>query len=743
MALTGAEPDVQRMVAEYDRRRQLFVDGFNALGLPTFEPRGAFYAFPDITSTGLSSDQFSERLLFEQQVAVVPGDAFGPSGRGPRPGLLRHQLRAARDGPRAHRPVPGQPAAGDRAVRGRHRHRDPRPAADGVQDVLRLLHRLRRRRRRTPGPAPSASACRARCRSSTGAPWSTSWRPASPSAARCPEVTRWDRKNYFYPDLPKGYQISQYDLPLASRGRLTFDTSAGAVIVGITPGPPRGGHGAAHPRRRRPTGGAISLVDFNRSGMPLMEIVTEPDIHTAEAARRYAEELRLLLLAIGASDAAMENGQMRVEANVSLRPRGSEPFGTRVEVKNMNSFRSVERAIDLRDRAAGGSPRRRRGRCVQETRGWDDDARRDVPHAAPRRTPTTTATSPSRTCRRCGRSRPGWTRSGPRLPELPAARRARYRDDLGLSPYDAAVLTAEPAAGRLFEGTLAADPSLKAKTVANWVTGESCGSSSPRARRRPAGSRDRPGAAGPPRGAGRGGRSLGHQRQARCSRRTPATGPRSTRSSSAWACARSTTRRRSRRSSTVCSPPPRAASRTTRRQGRRCSGFLVGQVMTASRGQANAAGRAGRSSSGASAEGGLTAWGRWTSSCCSSSARSALAARRCGRAWGSWAALAGAAGAGGQPARGTTAGAGGRPPADAGAVERGPDGGRAAQARSSRWGALGGRAASSCSSWPSRCGRADGAAASAAPQLAVLDGRAAVHDDRAGPRRGRSAPPPS
>ena len=155
-----------------------------------------------------------------------------------------------------------------------------------------------------------------------------------------PITTRWDRKNYFYPDLPKGYQISQYDLPLASNGRLAFETSSGQFTVGI-----RRAHleedTAKLIHATTPDGRKVSLVDFNRSGVPLMEIVTEPDIRTAEGARRYAEELQLLLRAIGVSDADMERGQMRVEANVSLRPRGTETFGTRVEVKNMNSFRSV------------------------------------------------------------------------------------------------------------------------------------------------------------------------------------------------------------------------------------------------------------------------------------------------------------------------------------------------------------------------------------------------------------------
>jgi len=143
---------------------------------------------------------------------------------------------------------------------------------------------------------------------------------------RRPATTRWDRKNYFYPDLPKGYQISQYDLPLASHGSLTFETTGGRS---------RSGSRALTWRRTpqaRPCGGrrrhAVSLVDFNRAGVPLMEIVTEPEIRTGEQARRYAEELRLLLRAIDVSDAEMENGQMRVEANVSLRLREPSPSGS-------------------------------------------------------------------------------------------------------------------------------------------------------------------------------------------------------------------------------------------------------------------------------------------------------------------------------------------------------------------------------------------------------------------------------
>src|SRR5206468_9764478 len=196
-------------------------------------------------------------------------------------------------------------------------------------------------------------------------------------------------------------------------------------------------------------GRPVSLVDFNRSGAPLMEIVTEPDVRSAEQARRYAEELQLLLRTIGASDADMERGQMRVEANVSLRPRGTEPFGIRVEVKNMNSFRSVERAIayEIGRQAtaldAGET-------LTQDTRGWNEDRgttyvmrSKDDSHdyryfPEPDLPPLTVGDELLRQIRAT-------------LPELPSARRARYERELGLSAYDAAVIVAEPAAAGLFD----------------------------------------------------------------------------------------------------------------------------------------------------------------------------------------------------------------------------------------------------------------------------------------------------
>ncbi len=287
--------------------------------------------------------------------------------------------------------------------------------------------------------------------------------------ATTPAATRWDRKNYFYPDLPKGYQISQYDLPLAAHGRLRIETSAGPFEVGIQ---------RAHLEEDTAKlihatdldGRRISLIDFNRSGAPLMEIVTEPSIRTAEQARRYAEELQLLLRTIGVSDADMERGQMRVEANVSLRPRGTEPFGTRVEVKNMNSFRSVERAIAFEiERQAVALDA---GEVLtQDTRGWDDNrgvtyVMRSKEDSHDYRYFPEPDLPPLRVA-------PAWIEAvRVALPELPAARRARYVEDLGLSAYDAGVIVAQPDLALAFEAIRAAGPGLAAKEVANFVTGD-------------------------------------------------------------------------------------------------------------------------------------------------------------------------------------------------------------------------------------------------------------------------------
>ncbi len=287
--------------------------------------------------------------------------------------------------------------------------------------------------------------------------------------AAIPERTQWERKNYFYPDLPKGYQISQYAIPLAAYGRLAVATSDGPFTIDIRRAHLEEDTAKLDPRRvdRRRHRRGPRLVDFNRSGAPLMEIVTEACIRTAEQARRYAEELQLLLRAIGASDADMERGQMRVEANVSLRPRGTEPFGTRVEVKNMNSFRAVERAIAYeigRQGAAldGGTP------LVMETRGWDD-GRQATYRMRSKETSEDYRYFPEPDLPPLAVDTAWIERVRAALPELPAARRARY-EGLGLSAYDAAVLVADPGMATAFEAILGAG-TVPAKEVANFVTG--------------------------------------------------------------------------------------------------------------------------------------------------------------------------------------------------------------------------------------------------------------------------------
>ncbi|MBI2640093.1 MAG: Asp-tRNA(Asn)/Glu-tRNA(Gln) amidotransferase subunit GatB [Candidatus Sungbacteria bacterium] len=183
-----------------------------------------------------------------------------------------------------------------------------------------------------------------------------------------PQFSQFDRKNYFYPDLPKGYQISQYEHPLVKGGWLeVIKKDGGLKKIRITRVHLEEDTGRLiHDAKKD-----VTLVDFNRAGVPLMELVTEPDLRDGEEARLFAEELRAVLRFLEASEADMEKGEMRIEANISLRPAGYEGFGTKVEVKNINSFRFVEDAIAYEikrqsDVLAGG------GKVVQETRGWDE-----------------------------------------------------------------------------------------------------------------------------------------------------------------------------------------------------------------------------------------------------------------------------------------------------------------------------------------------------------------------------------
>ncbi len=279
------------------------------------------------------------------------------------------------------------------------------------------------------------------------------------------EAVRFERKNYFYPDLPKGYQISQYALPLCANGRLTVPVTAEGtdVAIGITRA-----HLEEDTARLLHGGRGHTLVDFNRAGVPLMEIVTEPDVRSPAQARAYGETLRDILRYIGASDGDMETGSMRIEGNVSLRPMGSSEFGTKVEVKNLNSFRSLERAMEF-EVTRHAEALERGERLTQETRGWDENAGRTLSQRSKEEAndyryfpePDLPPLRPSG----------AWVselRAG--LPELPAARRARYVHTLGLSEYDAGVITADVQLADYFDGVVAAG--VSAKAAANWVTGE-------------------------------------------------------------------------------------------------------------------------------------------------------------------------------------------------------------------------------------------------------------------------------
>jgi aspartyl-tRNA(Asn)/glutamyl-tRNA(Gln) amidotransferase subunit B len=279
------------------------------------------------------------------------------------------------------------------------------------------------------------------------------------------DAVRFERKNYFYPDLPKGYQISQYALPLTSNGRLVVPVprEGAAVTIGITRA-----HLEEDTARMQHAGRGYSVVDFNRAGIPLMEIVTEPDLRSPAQARAYGETLRELLRAIGASNADMEAGSMRIEGNVSVRPAGSTTFGTKVEVKNLNSFRSLERAMayEVERHVAALEA----GEALsQETRGWDEEAGRTIVQRSKEEAndyryfpePDLPPLRPS----------DAWVAElRDRLPELPAQRRTRYTDELGLSPYDAGVLTSDVALADYFDAVVAAGVTPKA--AANWITGE-------------------------------------------------------------------------------------------------------------------------------------------------------------------------------------------------------------------------------------------------------------------------------
>ncbi len=279
-----------------------------------------------------------------------------------------------------------------------------------------------------------------------------------------PEYTKFDRKNYFYPDLMKGYQISQYDAPIGKGGLLTIDSNGTRKRINIT---------RVHLEEdvaKLWHRGDYSLIDVNRSGVPLMEIVSEPEIGSPEEARDYLIKLHNILRYLGVSTANMEEGSFRCDANISIRPLDSKEFLPKVEVKNMNSFKAVYQALEYESR------RQRKvleesGELVQETRGWIEEkgitvTQRTKEYADDYRYFPEPDLPPLVLDR-------AWIEEiRARVPELPEARRDRFMTQYGLSLYDTNILTSSRAMADYFENCVKLVDPGKAKTVSNWLLGD-------------------------------------------------------------------------------------------------------------------------------------------------------------------------------------------------------------------------------------------------------------------------------
>jgi aspartyl-tRNA(Asn)/glutamyl-tRNA(Gln) amidotransferase subunit B len=275
------------------------------------------------------------------------------------------------------------------------------------------------------------------------------------------------RKNYFYPDLPKGYQISQYEHPIATDGVLNYEAADGPHSVRILRV-----HLEEDAGKSLHVGSGASdrnsYLDFNRSGVPLVEIVTHPDLRSPAAAADFFARLRAILLAIDVNDGNMEEGSLRCDANVSIRPVGQVELGVKVEVKNLNSFRFVQRAVEHEivrqtERCRGGK------RIVQESRQWDDASGRTVAMRS-KEEAHDYRYFPEPDLPPVEVSEEWVAEVRERLPELPDARKGRLIRDHGLSPDDAAQIADSPALTRFFEATAGA--ASNARAAGNWVTGE-------------------------------------------------------------------------------------------------------------------------------------------------------------------------------------------------------------------------------------------------------------------------------
>jgi aspartyl-tRNA(Asn)/glutamyl-tRNA(Gln) amidotransferase subunit B len=276
---------------------------------------------------------------------------------------------------------------------------------------------------------------------------------------------KFDRKNYYYPDLPKGYQISEYDIPIGVSGWLDIEVNGETKRVHI-----RRVHLEEDTGKLFHVVGDESCVDYNRSGVPLMEIVTEfpPDIHSAEEARAYLTKLRAILTDIGVCDGKMEQGSLRAEPNVSVRPVGSEMFGTKTEIKNLNSFKAVHKGIEY-ETARQAEVIESGGKVAQETRGWNEGKQQTFAQRSkeveqeyryfpePDLVPLDI--------------RDDWIAAvRASMPELPDAKRARFISDYGIPAYDAAFLTETRALADYYEQV--AKTSGDGKSSSNWVMGD-------------------------------------------------------------------------------------------------------------------------------------------------------------------------------------------------------------------------------------------------------------------------------
>lgn len=279
-----------------------------------------------------------------------------------------------------------------------------------------------------------------------------------------PSRCKFDRKQYFYPDLPKGYQISQYDEPICVNGHLDINGKR----IGITRAHLEEDAGKlVHAGANGLAGSTYSLVDLNRAGTPLLEIVSEPDMRSSEEAKNYMEELRNIVRYIGVCDGNLEEGSMRCDANISIMPKGSKEFGTRAEIKNVNSFAALQRAIEYEierqiEIVEEG------GQVVQETRLWDDNAR-ETRSMRGKEDAHDYRYFPEPDLMPLEISREWVERIKSEMPELPSQKRARYQE-IGLSEYDASVIVEQMGLALFFDKVL--ELGANPKTAVNFIMGE-------------------------------------------------------------------------------------------------------------------------------------------------------------------------------------------------------------------------------------------------------------------------------